>query len=470
MTTPVFTNNAATTLNGSTTTIATSIIVTDASVFSTKIQNGAGSTNNNHQLATIESDAGIEIIKITEATTATNTLTVVREQEGTTGIAFADGAPIEVRLTAQSITESALNRDTTSDGDNIPDNAVDIVTCRLDTNDRAGKTSSIAIGCYAGAIGDYGIALGFLSEAGLESVAIGRDATAPYNTVGGSVAIGRNASCDREWSVSIGEGATCDFQVNTAVGYSSHCNNTYGVAIGASAVAHYYATACGATSNALGSFDTSIGNGASTYASGSNTFNTAIGMASSVISPAVSSIALGYYASAQAISVSALGPHSITRITKTHNISGPSIIRKDNAETDEVLYFSGQENIIFSQEYDFTLALADNIITIEIPTGSAFYVSEVGFVPTSVNTITSNPTIEFGVNTTTDAIMTAVLTTTQTAKKRERYLPVVANTNWVTDAENTGATVQLTLSVTVAAAATTFLARVYFKGFLLEDE
>ncbi len=90
-----YVNNFSTTLNGSITNVATSITVTDGS--------GLGTiTAGDYITCTIDDNAGNrEIIHVTAR--ASNVLTVVRGQEGTSGAAFASGINIEGRLTAQAI-------------------------------------------------------------------------------------------------------------------------------------------------------------------------------------------------------------------------------------------------------------------------------------------------------------------------------------------------------------------------------
>lgn len=92
----LFKNNAKTTLNGSLTAGATSIVVTDASPF-------GAVTSPDFMLLTLFSGSPEnkwEIVKVTAI--SSNTLTVVRAQEGTTGQAWNSGDAIECRWTAGS--------------------------------------------------------------------------------------------------------------------------------------------------------------------------------------------------------------------------------------------------------------------------------------------------------------------------------------------------------------------------------
>ncbi len=96
--TRIHSNNFDTTLNGAITDIATSIILTSVTGFPTI---GAGVTCN----VTLEDGASIEIVQATARSSFT--LTVVRAQEGTTGLAFASGATVSIRTTADSVDRKA---------------------------------------------------------------------------------------------------------------------------------------------------------------------------------------------------------------------------------------------------------------------------------------------------------------------------------------------------------------------------
>lgn len=97
--TQLFVNNAASTLAGSIDTSQTTIAVQagDAAKFPTP-------SGTDYVLVTLVDGAGnIEIMKCTARSGAT--LTVARGQEGTTPFAFAAGAKVGARLTAQSMTD-----------------------------------------------------------------------------------------------------------------------------------------------------------------------------------------------------------------------------------------------------------------------------------------------------------------------------------------------------------------------------
>lgn len=109
-----FTNNAATTLAAGINSSATSISVTDGSVF-------PAITGSDHFYVTFDDTTNTEIVKVTAR--SGNTLTVVRGQDDTTARAFSSGDKAELRVVAALLEDvktevtSTLNVDTfTSDG------------------------------------------------------------------------------------------------------------------------------------------------------------------------------------------------------------------------------------------------------------------------------------------------------------------------------------------------------------------
>jgi len=89
----LFTNNATTTLASGITNVATTIFLNtgDGALFPSP------GTNEFFLVTMVDSSGNIEIAKCTSR--ATDTLTVVRAQEGTAGIAFAGGDVLELRNT-----------------------------------------------------------------------------------------------------------------------------------------------------------------------------------------------------------------------------------------------------------------------------------------------------------------------------------------------------------------------------------
>ena len=99
-----FSNNAKTTLSSGVTSSATSVSVVDASLF-------PAISGSEYFYVTFEDTSGnIEIVKVTGV--SSNTLTVVRGQEGTTARAYSSGDKAENRLTAGGLNDVATQADT----------------------------------------------------------------------------------------------------------------------------------------------------------------------------------------------------------------------------------------------------------------------------------------------------------------------------------------------------------------------
>lgn len=96
--TRIHSNNFDTTLNGAITDVATTMTLTSVTGFPTI---GAGVTCN----ITLEDGAAIEIVQATSRSSFV--VTIVRAQEGTTGLAFASGATASIRATADSLDRKA---------------------------------------------------------------------------------------------------------------------------------------------------------------------------------------------------------------------------------------------------------------------------------------------------------------------------------------------------------------------------
>lgn len=189
---------------------------------------------------------------------------------------------------------------------------------------------------------------------------------------------------------------------------------------------------------------TTIGNGAV------NTSETGISFGEGAINNGIAGFALGVAAENTADYGKAIGHNSKNRIAKSTNISGAIVTRKDNGETDEYQYFSGAEVPILSQVIDLTQSEA---IQIDLPTGVKMFVNEVGLIVTDGNTVTVQPTVNFG----TVFPSTQVNGLTAAGK---RFKAIVASEGQT----------QLILEVTGVATATTLTARAYWKGFIVENQ
>lgn len=155
----------------------------------------------------------------------------------------------------------------------------------------------------------------------------------------------------------------------------------------------------------------------------------------------------------------AIGAEAVNRLNNSYVITGLSLVRKDNGESDdsEHLYFTGSQAVVFSKEIDLK-TLADDVSTITIPTGATFYPDEVGLVITSASGVTGQPNVSFGIMGNTTAVLASSPVTKSAAKGRDIYTPARDGVN------------SLTASVKTAATGTTLMGRFYWKGILVEDE
>ena len=139
-----FSNNAVAVLDGAINDSVTSMDVVDASLFPTL----GGS---DYCYLTLLSVAGDEIVKVTAI--AGNTLTMVRAQEGTTARSYADGARIELRITAALLVDALAEVLTAT--------AADLVL----TNADAASTAADAISTAADAIATAADAIATAADA-----------------------------------------------------------------------------------------------------------------------------------------------------------------------------------------------------------------------------------------------------------------------------------------------------------------
>ena len=127
----LFANNCNTTLNGSISAIATSMVVTSATGFPVP----TGAQYFYCTLADAATQTTIEIVKVTVV--SGTTFTIVRGQDGTTGTIFASGAVVSLRLVRAS-----LNDFPKLDEDNTFSGAITFSTPLVATNMVQSSTSS----------------------------------------------------------------------------------------------------------------------------------------------------------------------------------------------------------------------------------------------------------------------------------------------------------------------------------------
>lgn len=282
----------------------------------------------------------------------------------------------------------------------------------------------------------------------------------------GTAIVGGDVSGDARGAASI------DIQTDrTATTQVADSNNS--VAIGQrNTVSGYYGKVAVGRLNTLSGYQYLVGIGNSNTLSTFASYSTAIGHYNSVtegrcvavgnnntVSNSYSTM-VGTVGTVSGQYGTAIGYRPETRINKTTNICGPQINRKDDGEAANIAFesFCGVQVVLMTKEVDLEV-VADQTIT--LPSGCKFWLDEIGLIATSIDTLTIQPTIRFGITGSLAKHYAATITTAITAAgKREIETPLVPE-----DGETS-----LTAGVTVAATATTALGRFWFRGMLVEDE
>jgi hypothetical protein len=268
---------------------------------------------------------------------------------------------------------------------------------------------------------------GFSSTFGYYSVAAG----------GGSVAIGNTACAKCTSSIAFGHSSCSEGISASAIGYGSI---------------------------ALGHFSLAVGMGNTT--SDTSVHGTAVGRCNTVSNHCAT--AVGYKNIASGLKSTALGLCAVSRVGCTTNIGGALITKKDSGDSAETAatsfyQYSSAEITLMTKNIDLTVT-TNNPHDITIPTGSTFYISEMGVIFTSSSNSGTLPTISIGnQDSLTSQLDTRILgsnMSTAGAGKRERYIP--ANP----DIGNTS----LRVNISSVSTYSTLTGRFYFKGMLIENQ
>ena len=371
------------------------------------------------------------------------------------------------------------------DGNDRGANAICLQTGRTDVANVASGEKSIAIGYDSKADGENSVAVGYKAAAGYwgapgcvsvgnESlsgqygVAVGRKTSARYF---GCVAIGNEAFAEEEQSIAIGDGSTAKVRCiaigsqdttastysSVAIGRGAESPGSGAVAIGTKcistgphALAVGYKSTSADTSVAIGEEATALAHGDVTIGSNSST--------SSIFSTAV-----GYKAIVTGAYAGSFGPWAKHAIPNSMCISGGILTKKtSNAGPvgDEFLNYTAAEITFMSEVVDLTTI---TLTTIALPTGGTFYPNEVGVIVVAADTVTAQPTMQFGTDSSNLETLLAATATTglSAAKDRERFETLLIDS---------GVATSVTAKNSVAATATTLTGRIYWEGMWVEDE
>lgn len=298
----LFSNNASSNLSAGIDGVTTTIVLVDGSAFSSP---AAGQ----YAMATLQEGSSIEIVKITARTT--NTLTVVRAQEGTSGTAFTTAATLSERMTAGTLGGFAQ---VDNGGDARGANSITLQPGRT-------TASYVASGANATAVG-YST-----TAAGASSVSIGDAADVPAGGTG-AVAVGQTAVANAVDALCVGHGGAAEGVSSVAVGKYAWGAENYGIAIGDSAqtgqasagTVEIDAVAIGHNAKAYQLDCVAIGELAVAGVSTGTAARYSVALGPSTSATATSAIAIGNGATAGASTAVAIGPAVVNNSTETVKI------------------------------------------------------------------------------------------------------------------------------------------------------
>lgn len=267
---------------------------------------------------------------------------------------------------------------------------------------------------------------------------------------------GDTVSYTGQYGVVLGAWADVTGDNAVAIGPSVWVQSVNSVTIGngASAYGNDEGTALGAFAFTGALAATAVGRGAGALADYS------IGMGRSCRANNIKSIAIGYQSETTGDFANALGSDAFARVPQTTQITGPIISRKDNNEAaaDAFRLYAGAQVVLTTKEIDL-LTLADDAAVLTIPTGSRFYIDEIGLIVTASSGVTGQPSIAVGNTTGGQELLATVATTKSALYSRELFAALTPDGQ-----------ASLYLSVKAAGAGTTLKGRFTIKGQLVEIE
>ena len=328
------------------------------------------------------------------------------------------------------------------------------------------------------------------------AVVIGNSAAVPVAGATSAVVVGNGAQAHSTRSIAIGESANCGStgNGNVAIGYNSYTADLRGIAIGLSSDAREDCVCLGPNSSAQNGKSISIGpnNGvtgteAVCVGSGGNAtaeMSILIGKnqqahntgpkivigTESIAAGGTYQLAIGNNLQVYGSSASAVGADGTTIPSGMNavNVHGGVSMAPKSVEAHYsadppyyggLLNFSVDCSFIFGPDLDLAAGTLDTW-SVTLPTGTKYYVDEIGIIVTAADTATAQPTVEFGITGDTDLFLAPTSTTSlEAAGDRNRW----------TNNALAGVTT-LHFGVTVAATATTLKGRPYFKGVLVENQ
>jgi trimeric autotransporter adhesin len=322
-------------------------------------------------------------------------------------------------------------------GDNSYTSGKYNVIIGYDSHGNTNTDSVVTLGYQAVSLGASTVAIGTsanIGSGGNNTVAVGTSTSASTD----AVAIGKGATASAQYAVALGGSISTDIAEATILG-------SIAIGAGADAKTGNYATAIGYNASTTGVNAIAIGQGTT------NTGEEAITIGKGSQATTKGSVAIGsdMYSDAQYAAV----------------IGGPLMVHKTGSASADaattIKFFSGAETIISTEAVSLTADIdgTNNVRTITIPSGTSFYVDEVGVILCEATVITQ-PTVQFGVTGTLDKFYGPAITTNLTALRKREKVVITAGGDGETS---------LVATMTVQGSGTGKI-RFYFKGILVRDE
>ena len=289
-------------------------------------------------------------------------------------------------------------------------------------------------------------------------------------------------------SVAVGIGNLTTGLTSVGVGFKNIAGGIDGIAIGAeNLTAANQTVAVGQGNFVYGSGTTALGRGCYVDAAGTNatvidgtTYSSGVIAIQGIVyassgsaividgtvgatSPRSIAIGNGAVVAANTADANALGAGAQARVANTTNLAGALIVKRSDGSTVATAIKEMAAGLVVVMTEAVDLETADTFELV-LPAGCRVYTNECGIIVTDWNTVTVQPTIQFGIVSDPDKYVAAQITTLLTAlNKRERFTTLLAD-----DAEDSADNPQF--EITVGATATSMMGRAYWVLMIVEDE
>lgn len=482
MTRQKWSNNARTVVTGTINHSDTSISVEDSSKFTSL---GV----NEFEVVTISNGSLNEIVRVTSR--SGNTWQVLRGQEGTLAREWQEGSIVESRLTAGSLSRLSQVEFDVSTLPNIMVSSENPISAIGPSSNVENNTESTAVGFRNTSSGvksnsfgndnlsymNNSLAVGSENQSmHISSVAIGKSNTANNQS---AVAIGTSNSARGNNSISIGTDNSTSGEKCIAAG-STNTSRSGSITLGESNTANTgslesillgksnqtnknHTILIGTGNEITGGESISIGH------TNTSSKNTTITIGKLNVNSGLESVLIGSQCTAS-------GDYSIGVGSRCSSVGEGSIsLGKDSKSVGEnqfnmmaiptsqpsselgglnpTLFLSTQETILLTPDFD--MKVNNNTFSLNMPVGSKFFISEIGFISKFVDTVTIHPEVKIG-NNVIDNLFIDGMEITSIQPGVRRLLTEVE--------ESVGVTV-ITIKLTKNASAMDFVGQFYFKGF-----